>query len=108
MGCESEATDTAAGEGSGSAGIARGPAADRQGGGSRVTGGPAAEAAASNSTESEEGRRRNLVNAEHRDEVAFCQAPPRRSISTKTLRMVMRLYDRREGSRHGFPERVRW
>ena len=39
-------------------------------------------------------RRRNLVNAEHRDEVAFCQAPPRRTISTSTFRMMIRLYDR--------------
>jgi len=59
-----------------------------------VTGGPAAEAAASSSTESKKAGRRNLVNAEHRDEVAFCQAPPRRTISTKTFRMVRRLYDR--------------
>ena len=42
----------------------------------------------------EKGRAADLVNAEHRDEVAFRQAPPRRSISTKTLRMVSRLYDR--------------
>jgi hypothetical protein len=51
--------------------------------------GPAAEAAASSSTESrEKAGRRNLVNAEHRDEVAFCQAPPRRTMSTSTFRMM--------------------
>jgi len=42
----------------------------------------------------EKAGRRNLVNAEHRDEVAFCQAPPRRTISTSTLRMMEGLYDR--------------
>jgi len=52
-------------------------------------------------------RRRNLVNAEHRDEVAFCQAPPRRTISTNTLRMMRKLYDRWPDVRIRFPKRVR-
>ncbi len=51
--------------------------------------------------------RRNLVNAEHRDEVAFSQAPPRRTISTNTLRMMGTLYDRWPDVRIRFPERVR-
>ena len=113
---ELEGTDTAAGEGAGVRGspgtgcrptglrITREWRTRRRGGAFELKGAGELDGVEPFLRRKEKAGRRNLVNAEHRDEVAFSQAPPRRTISTSTLRMMERLYDRGAAVRIRFGE----